>query len=400
MHDSTLGRIFFILFAIVALRYLWVRLRVLFPQRLRLVSSLGFVSLLFFAFAYRIFDFGPTLAGRLTFAIGGFWMVWLSNWLVACLLQDFILFFRLMQNHFIDRESLKRQRDAHTFIFVVFTTVITAGFWIYGVPHQLDFKVNHQTLSLDRPLASSTRIAVLSDIHFDPLFPVSKWARLLEEVQKAKPDVILIVGDLSDLSSQDLDAMQFGRLISHLKAPRGVFAVTGNHEAYMNQRDRGLIEYFQNKGIHWLMDESVCVEGLCVSGRIDANYANLVYPTGIRKSLGEFAPTWNDLSSRAWIVLDHQPKGLDSTDVLNLVPDLGVSGHTHAGQFFPWTFIIRYIWPLANGNGVLNGIPWITSSGFGQWGPALRVGSDTELLVIDIPLGHGFGRASDGYKPR
>lgn len=384
MHDSTLGRILFLLFAILSLRYLWVRLRVVLPERSRIIGALLFVALLFSTFAYRIFDFGPTMLGRFTFALGGFWMVALSNWLVVCLLLDFQLFLRWMKRHFLDYSSLARRRDSRIPLFAFLTLILTIGFWAYGVPHQLNFKVNLQKVELSRALAKPIRVAVLSDIHFDPLFPISKWKRLLEEVSKAKPDVILLVGDLSDFSSQDLEAMHMGRLMHFLKAPQGVFATTGNHEAYMERRDPSLMDWFRKNGVTWLLDESVCVESLCITGRLDQNYAPHATSTGVRKTLPEIAPNWSQLAGRAWLMMDHQPKGLLPEDAMNIMPDLGISGHTHAGQFFPWTVVINWIWPLAEGRGELNGVPWITSSGFGQWGPALRVGSDTELLILDI----------------
>jgi hypothetical protein len=85
--------------------------------------------------------------------------------------------------------------------------------------------------------------------------------------------------------------------------------------------------------------------------------------------------------NRPWILMDHQPKGIEKTHAGRL-PDFALSGHTHDGQFFPITFIIDYVWKLAYGKGALGGVLWLVSSGFDCWGPPVRVGSDSEIWVI------------------
>ncbi len=88
---------------------------------------------------------------------------------------------------------------------------------------------------------------------------------------------------------------------------------------------------------------------------------------------------------RPWILLDHQPKGIEMTHSGRL-PDLALSGHTHDGQFFPVTFIIDYVWKLAYGKGALGGVLWLVSSGFDCWGPPVRFGSDSEFWVIKFKV--------------
>jgi hypothetical protein len=84
---------------------------------------------------------------------------------------------------------------------------------------------------------------------------------------------------------------------------------------------------------------------------------------------------------RPWILLDHQPKGIEKGHVGRL-PDMALSGHTHDGQFFPVTFIINYVWKVAYGKGALGGVFWLVSSGFDCWGPPVRFGSDSEIWII------------------
>jgi hypothetical protein len=96
-----------------------------------------------------------------------------------------------------------------------------------------------------------------------------------------------------------------------------------------------------------------------------------------RRALVELVPS-GDLP---WILLDHQPKGIEP-GYSGRLPDYALSGHTHDGQFFPGTVVIGFVWRIAYGEGVLDGVRWLVSSGVDCWGPPVRVGSDAEMRVI------------------
>jgi len=85
-------------------------------------------------------------------------------------------------------------------------------------------------------------------------------------------------------------------------------------------------------------------------------------------------------------LLDHQPRGLDKQDTgLSRLPDFAMSGHTHAGQFFPAIIAIRFLWSLVYGLGNLSGIPWYVTSGIGQWMP-IRTFTCNELVLFVFGL--------------
>jgi predicted MPP superfamily phosphohydrolase len=156
-----------------------------------------------------------------------------------------------------------------------------------------------------------------------------------------------------------------------------------------------------------LDDSTACLGNVCFTGRTDYMVAR--GRDAARKPLAELAPDTVQLIERAadsvtvqdsladsvapavaydtvavqrpWILLDHQPKGIEKTHTGRL-PDFALSGHTHNGQFFPVTFIIDYVWKLAYGKGALSGVLWLVSSGFDCWGPPVRLGSDSEIWVI------------------
>ena len=89
---------------------------------------------------------------------------------------------------------------------------------------------------------------------------------------------------------------------------------------------------------------------------------------------------------RPWILLDHQPKGIEPGHSGRL-PDFALSGHTHNGQFLPGTVVINFVWRLAYGEGVLDGVRWLVSAGVDCWGPPVRVGSDADMWVVRFLAG-------------
>jgi predicted MPP superfamily phosphohydrolase len=392
MIPSFLSHALFLVVVLVAFRYAWLRIRVVVPKRLRWFGGTAFIGIIFLAFAYRLLPeiTGPQAQAML--GMGAFWMVFIGNWLVACLFMDLLFVilwikarvwgFGLRSREIVFR--LKLARDHWIPQALILTVLVTIGFCVYGWNKQLNFIVHYETLEIKKPAAEAIRIAVISDAHFDPLFRAEKWDRLIDSLDRIQPDLIVLLGDMSDLSIHDLEAAGFADGIQKLHAPLGVFGITGNHEAYMMRRDPELLHWMQLQGMELLDESSVCMMGLCLTGRADPQMAK--QNNEARKPLAKIQPDSIWISRQAWIVLDHQPKGLEPSDLPASAPrpDLGLSGHTHGGQFFPWTIVINWVWPLANGRGTLTGVPWITSSGFGQWGPALRVGSSTELLIIDL----------------
>jgi len=392
MHDSIVGRVIFFFLATVALRYLWVRLRSAVPTRLRWPGAILFVLLIFLAVAYRVLPLGLGLLGEATFTAGGFWLVTLSNWLVTCLVVDLFVLVVWINKRMMGiggswreiYQGLSRKRTSAIPVLAFLTVVVSIAFWVYGFKNQLAFQVTEQRVHVDKPLAKPLRIAVLSDLHFDPLFQINKLDRLVDSLEKVKPDMIVFLGDMSDLPSTSLDAMGIGDRLNRLHAPLGIYGITGNHEGYTLQRDPHLLDWIELHGVQLLRDESICLPLLCLTGREDPTVAKLT--TGLRKTLPEILPNLADATQKPWLLLDHQPVGLKPEDLagLTLHPDLGVSGHTHAGQFFPWTIAVKFAWPLAQNMGSLQGVPWYVTSGFGQWGPAVRVGCHTEILIIDL----------------
>jgi predicted MPP superfamily phosphohydrolase len=354
--------------------YAWWRFRYVFPRKYRYPGALLFTLLFAVSFFYRMVG-NDYLAVALAI-IGSFFVVFLANWIVFCLFWDLYLGIRrLCGKRKRSNRSLRMRREP---LFASAIATLTVAFFLIGVPTQLYFKNTIVKENLATAPTKPLRIALFADLHLDVHFSKSKMERILDSLRVLRPDAIFFAGDLSDIPMEKLQAKGYDSLFRQINAPLGFYASTGNHESFINPNGRTL-EWVRSLGnTTLLLDETVCNDFFCVTGRLDHQYARR-HSNG-RIPLEELKPA-ND--SIPWFLLDHQPKGLDKGDTnLTRKPDFAFSGHTHAGQFFPVTVIIKLIWPLSYGLGKLDGIPWFVTSGVGQWGPPVRVGSKSELVLF------------------
>lgn len=251
-----------------------------------------------------------------------------------------------------------------------------------------------------RALSKSFSALFFTDLHISPLFAREKMERMIHSADSVKPDLILFGGDFSDIMDSAMTELGYDTLVQKLVATArvGAFAVNGNHEGYMERSGSDINGWLRRVGFTVLDDSTACIPLACITGRTDVQVARARDME--RKLLAELAPKPAPLTapsltdsvqfdsaqsaavdSRPWIVVDHQPKGIEPGHIGRL-PDLALSGHTHDGQFFPGTVIIDWVWRLAYGFSTLDGVPWLVSSGVGSWGPPVRIGSDTEMWIL------------------
>jgi len=90
------------------------------------------------------------------------------------------------------------------------------------------------------------------------------------------------------------------------------------------------------------------------------------------------------------ILLSHRP-GIAKEASLNGF-DIQLSGHTHGGQFFPWTIVVKFVHRMSQGLHKVNGMWLYINPGTGSWGPLLRLGTTPEitLLTLSKSAGHKF----------
>jgi len=368
-------RVFFFLpLILLLLFYAWRRFRYVFPKKYRRIGAFLFVFCFAASFLYRIFRNDSIIA--ILAIIGSVCLVFLANWVVFCVFWDLYLGIRrLLGKRKLSNKRLRMRREP---LFASGIAALTLAFFLIGGPLHSNFMMLTIKETLQTAPKKTLRIALFSDIHFDALFQKSKLERIVDSLRVLRPDAIFFAGDLADIPLEKLQARGYDSLFKQINAPLGFYATTGNHESFMNPGGR-TIEWLQGfENVTLLLDSTVCNDFFCVTGRLDHQYAKR-HSNG-RTPLTELVP---ENSSVPWFLIDHQPKGLDVGDSgLTRKPDFAFSGHTHAGQFFPVTILIKFLWHLSYGLGNIDGIPWYVTSGIGQWGPPVRIGSKTELVLF------------------
>jgi len=219
------------------------------------------------------------------------------------------------------------------------------------------------------------RAAVVTDVHLGNIRRNCFIGRLVKRLNGLQPDVVLLSGDLFD--GTRMDPMEPLKAWEKLQVPLGTYFVTGNHDEHFT-RPR-MFEALRRAGVRILENEAVHVDGLKLVGIHDEEAGD---PELLKSLLAraEVKP------GEASILLTHQPLNLPIAEKAGV--GLQVSGHTHAGQFWPWNLVVSRVWgPFGYGLNRLGAMWVLTSSGVGTWGPPLRVGTRSEVVLVS------FGRA-------
>jgi predicted MPP superfamily phosphohydrolase len=243
----------------------------------------------------------------------------------------------------------------------------------------------------------------LSDVHLGSVHGRGFLRHVVERVNALESEVVFITGDLFNGSCSEFG--RFGDLLDSLEARRGVFFVTGNHEGYAGLE--APLAFLRQTRIRILDDECVEMDGLQVVGvsfpwfsreRASANpfYGDGCYspekptillyhtPTNVAESYGD---------RRTQQLRSYFDPDTTFAFAAERGVDLQLSGHTHAGQMFPFGNLTRAFWSgFDRGLHTLGNFSLYVSSGTGTWGPPVRTGSRSEIVSIRLkrrPSGNG-----------
>lgn len=211
---------------------------------------------------------------------------------------------------------------------------------------------------------------VLSDLHLGLVNGAGFCRRMVSMGAALKPDVVFLPGDLFD--GMKGSASRLAAPFSKLKAPFGLYFTTGNHDEF-GGADR-YAEVLRQNGIRVLNNEKVTVDGLQIAG---VPYGDASYPIRLKATLEGFHLN----GAGACILLNHVPNRLSIVEQAGV--SLQLSGHTHGGQLFPFTWLTRrafgrYTYGLQR----FGALQVYTSSGAGTWGPPMRVGTRPEMVLM------------------
>jgi hypothetical protein len=220
--------------------------------------------------------------------------------------------------------------------------------------------------------AVGMRVAVVSDLHLGSVLRKDFCRSVVDLVNAQRPDLVCLVGDLSDGSVAELgDDL---RPLADLRAPDGVFAVTGNHEFYFDPD--GWIAFLPQLGLRLLTNQGEQVRGMLLAGVHDIAGR----PTGRGPDMD--AALAGRQRAQPAIMMSHSPNLID--DAVDRSVDLMVSGHTHGGQFFPATLAIAATSRAVSGYYRFGSTQLFITNGTGFWGPIARLGAPPDITILTL----------------
>jgi hypothetical protein len=218
-------------------------------------------------------------------------------------------------------------------------------------------------------------IAQISDVHLGLIVREERLKRILREVERAGPDILVSTGDLVDGQMGSLRGL--AELLKTINPKYGKFAITGNHEFYAGL-DQAL-NFMEKAGFTVLRGETLNLAGII-------NIAGIDDPTGKQfedlRGVSERALLSELPREKFTLLLKHLP--VMDENALGLF-DLQLSGHTHKGQIFPFTLITRLFFGNYSGLTHLPNNSYLyVSRGSGTWGPPIRFLSPPEVTIIKL----------------
>jgi predicted MPP superfamily phosphohydrolase len=262
--------------------------------------------------------------------------------------------------------------DFHGLVQLLFALATALG--VYGVFNAGCTRITRATVRLaDLPEAwRGRRAALISDVHLGHVRNGSFLRRLIRMILSEEPDAVFIAGDLYDGTAIDADRAALPLL--KLTAPHGVYFVAGNHEQFGD--DSRYLNAIEAAGVRVLKNEKVEVDGLQIAG--------VPYRSATQK--GHLAEALKGIGldrDRASILMIHAPDHPEVAEAAGV--SLQLSGHTHLGQFLPWSWMARRVYrQFVYGLSRIGKMQVFTSSGVGTWGPPLRLGSNPEIVMLEF----------------
>jgi uncharacterized protein len=251
---------------------------------------------------------------------------------------------------------------------------------IYGYFEAKDIRTERLVIETQKLPAGTDRLTIvqLSDVHLGLINRSDRLAPMLAAVKAAKPDILAVTGDLVDAQINHLTGL--AEMFRTITPTYGKFAIMGNHEYYAGTEKA--LAFIRDAGFTLLRNEAVFSGPIALVGVDDRTGVQLKLRTAVPEQT-LFAGLSRDTFT---VLLKHQPY-IDGAS-LGLF-DLQLSGHTHKGQLFPFTWLTRLSYPMNAGRYDLErGSLLYVNRGTGTWGPPIRFLSPPEVTVIELIKKH------------
>ena len=307
---------------------------------------------------------------------------WMSAWMLvmhfmvltavatSLLFAGYWLLDLLFNEMLVDKTTVDNGLRVFAFLFFM-------GLFPYALHSAYIPAVRKLTISINKPLKNPLRIAVASDLHLGRLFGNKAIERLQTLLSKHQADTLLMPGDIMDDNTKAFAKYNMvedlAKIVTSL--PYGIYATLGNHDLYGHEQP--ISQALEDAGVQLLNDEVMHLnhhgDVIWFVGRFDNHKRQRVATTTLLAQTNSAEPV---------IVLDHRPSAILEHSELPM--DLQVSGHTHNGQIFPANFIVSAINCLGYGYEAIGKGHFVVSSGYGFWGIPFRLGSRSEVWIINL----------------
>ncbi|MDH6355905.1 putative MPP superfamily phosphohydrolase [Dysgonomonas sp. PH5-45] len=309
--------------------------------------------------------------------IGTSWAIFMLYMTILLLAYDVLRFLgRKTKNKKI--AALKNLNDNATriqvyaiFIFVVIG-IMVIGSYRFRHPKVTEMNV---VVHKESPNVKNLRIVMASDLHLGYLIDRDILRMYVDKIMEQKPDMILLAGDIVDYDLLPLQEQKMGEELKRLKAPYGVFATSGNHE-YRVAPPQAIKWLMEDAGLTVLRDKAVKIaDSFYLVGREDDIYF-------FRKSLKQIMKEGSIDKTLPVIAMSHEPNNLAEEQENGV--DIAFYGHTHNGQIFPYNLVLKFVYEVPYGYQKKGDMNAYVSSGLGLSGPLYRIGTNSEIVVMDV----------------
>ena len=222
-----------------------------------------------------------------------------------------------------------------------------------------------------------TVIVALSDLHLGAVLGEKWLAARVKQVQAERPDAVVLLGDVFE--GHSAPRQELLATLRQLSAPLGVWGVLGNHESYIARRNDTAL--FEEAGVRLLRNAWVELRpGLVLSGVDDISSSR-----DARQAEDFLAAALAARPPGATVLLSHAPVAAELAVAKGV--NLMLSGHTHGGQIWPFSYLVRQRFLLFEGEYKLGAMTLIVSRGTGTWGPRMRLWRPAEILRLTLHTG-------------
>lgn len=276
---------------------------------------------------------------------------------------------------------------------ICFLLIISVS--LYGMINARTIQTSSYNVTVNKTAESldSLRIVLIADLHLGYSVGTSQMRQMVNKINAQNPDLVVVAGDIFDNEYEALDNPdELATILGNIKSTYGTYACYGNHDIQepilagftfpkkgKKMSDPRMDSLLEKAGITLLSDEYTLIDdAFYLYGRPDYERPGRGITT--RKTPEEITSVLNH--EKPIIVIDHEPRELD--ELADAGVDLDLCGHTHDGQVFPLTLITDLVWENACGYLQKGSMHNIVTSGVGVFGPNMRVGTRSEICVIDV----------------